>query len=460
MDKPLETELWRNIRNFSFDDRTSSFPFSKKLQQENNWSSEFTAQAIEEYRRFIFLCCILPNGASPSETVDKVWHLHLTYTDNYWNKFCRQTLGKDIHHHPSKGGAGEQLKHTNWYQQTLQEYRRIFSAEPPANIWPTVPTDAPALEIDIYDRDFFNRIVLVFVVLTVLYVLVLNIFHSAGPDFLGYYFFLMAAGIIVSWVLQDHKQKKLDGYSNELFPDTFNSFQVAWFLYGKHRAYQIALVDLLRRAIIDTAGDRYKVVTYPTSEPTEEDNPLLPLLSQNFVEGKTFSYRDGLDCIDLSKVEHPGFNQLTRLSKKVDYQKFVVPGVVLAIGFARLFQGMANEKPVGFLVAEIGLFSLISLMIAAQYSYTYLVFKKSETIWKGLYASWKGNPVLNNYTVLGVSAIAGFAEYGLLADMFAKEAPERRGSDAGSSWDSSGSCSSGGDSGCGGGGCGGCGGGD
>src|SRR5215203_396854 len=100
MKTSLQKELWGKIQTFSFDDPSSDIPFSKKLQKENNWDSPFTASAIEEYRKFIFLCCILPNGASPSDTVDKVWHMHLTYTKNYWVDFCRITLHKDIHHFP------------------------------------------------------------------------------------------------------------------------------------------------------------------------------------------------------------------------------------------------------------------------------------------------------------------------------------------------------------------------
>ena len=459
MDNPLECKLWKDIQQFSFDDATSSFPFSKKLQQENNWTNDFTLQAIEEYRRFIFLCCILPNGASPSETVDKVWHLHLTYTTNYWVYFCRQTLHKDIHHYPTKGGAEEQAKHTTWYQETLEAYRQTFKTEPPATIWSPEPTEAAELVIEIYEPAFYNKTVILFIVFTLLSIVLLNIFHSDGTDFLVYYFILMVAGIAVSGILQEHKLKRLDYFIDDFFPASFNCFQIAWFLYGRHRAYQTALIDLLRRAIIDTAGEGYKVMAYPTDDSSTEDNPLLPALFEIGV-GKSFSYRQGLELFDTAKSDHPAFNQLTRLSMKVDYQKFTIPGIVLAIGFARLLQGMANEKPVGNLVAEIGLFSLIALMVAAQYSYTYLVFKKSEAIWKNRHAGWKGNSVLNSFTIVGLSAIAGFAEYQILAKVFETEAPERKSSDASAAW-STGGCSSGGDSSCGGGGgCGGCGGGD
>jgi hypothetical protein len=31
---------------------------------------------------------------TPSEQVDQVWHLHLTYTRSYWDEFCPNVLGQ------------------------------------------------------------------------------------------------------------------------------------------------------------------------------------------------------------------------------------------------------------------------------------------------------------------------------------------------------------------------------
>src|ERR1700709_1185766 len=93
--------LWDKIRNFPMDDESATITFSSKLAAVQNWTAAFTQKAIDEYKRFIFLCCILEAGAAPSKAVDEVWHLHLTYTRSYWIDLCRNTLGKDIHHYPS-----------------------------------------------------------------------------------------------------------------------------------------------------------------------------------------------------------------------------------------------------------------------------------------------------------------------------------------------------------------------
>ena len=42
-----------------------------------------------------------------SEQVDAAWHLHLTYTRSYWDRFCKETLGQPLHHDPTRGGPAE-----------------------------------------------------------------------------------------------------------------------------------------------------------------------------------------------------------------------------------------------------------------------------------------------------------------------------------------------------------------
>lgn len=127
--------LWNRLQEFSLDIPNVDFPFSKKLAKEENWSADFTKKVIEEYKKFVYLCCVLPNGASPSEIVDKVWHMHLIYTQNYWEEFCPDILKRKLHHHPSKGGFTEKDKHQNWFSETLKHYKEIFNQDAPEDIW-------------------------------------------------------------------------------------------------------------------------------------------------------------------------------------------------------------------------------------------------------------------------------------------------------------------------------------
>lgn len=75
-----DTALWKRIQTFALDVPHIKFPFSKRLARDNHWSHEFALAAIDEYKRFIYLCCISAEPITPSDAVDQVWHLHLTYT--------------------------------------------------------------------------------------------------------------------------------------------------------------------------------------------------------------------------------------------------------------------------------------------------------------------------------------------------------------------------------------------
>lgn len=464
MNTLTQPELWEKIRNFQLDDPASAFPFSQKLAKENNWSASFANQAIEEYKKFIFLCCIAPIGASPSVIVDQVWHMHLTYTDNYWNQFCKKTLAKEIHHYPSKGGNSEKEKHANWYQYTLALYEEQFATKAPADIWPSNAGSESDIDEAIYDPAFLKKIIIIFVAAVVVFITATNLFHTKGDDFLNYYFLFCIGGLIILFITQRHKDEKLKTIVQNNLPQKFTPFQMARFLYGSHRCYQTALVDVLKRGIIETIGEDYKMVPHQPLVNKNEENPLLQPLMQNYQVGDTFTYTEGLGLIDRDTVLHPGLERLHRLSSKIDYPKFIIPGIVSFVGFARLLQGLANDKPVGFLVFELGAFTLITLFILQSYSYTKTVREHVKDFWMDENGNGYGNNIINNFTILGTTAIASFTEYAVLTEVFGSvtAADKRSANDGSAGCGSSGGCSGGGDGGScgGGGGCGGCGGGD
>jgi hypothetical protein len=130
-----EQILWQKISAFEFDAKDTVFTFAKRVARENGWSPHYTKRVIKEYKRFIFLCCICNKGITPSDPVDQVWHLHLTYTQSYWMDFCEKTLAKQIHHHPTMGGNNEAIKFDNYYSYTVELYEEKFNNIPPADIW-------------------------------------------------------------------------------------------------------------------------------------------------------------------------------------------------------------------------------------------------------------------------------------------------------------------------------------
>jgi hypothetical protein len=130
-----QAQLWQNIQNFQLDDPEVDFMFSERLSRENGWTKIYTERVIMEYKKFIFLCCISSDGVTPSDPVDQAWHLHLTYTQSYWIALCRNVLGQEIHHNPTRGGRAEAGKFNSYYTRTQQLYTQYFNTPPPDDIW-------------------------------------------------------------------------------------------------------------------------------------------------------------------------------------------------------------------------------------------------------------------------------------------------------------------------------------
>ncbi|HYE77596.1 MAG TPA: hypothetical protein VEI97_06395 [bacterium] len=128
--------LWERLQQFKFDDGNPQLSFVGRLARENGWSTVHAGRVVEEYKRFLFLAMAGGHMVTPSEAVDRAWHLHLTYTRNYWERLCGEVLEHPLHHEPTRGGAEESAKFKDLYTKTLASYRRLFGEEPPADIWP------------------------------------------------------------------------------------------------------------------------------------------------------------------------------------------------------------------------------------------------------------------------------------------------------------------------------------
>lgn len=139
MSLPLDSakaELLGRILAFDIDGCEAALPFVARLARENGWSVSYAERVVEEYKRYIFLAATAGFKVCPSEDVDAAWHLHLTYTKSYWQRFCGEVLGKPIHHEPTKGGPAEGEKHLLMYAATLDAYEEAFGHAPPEDIWP------------------------------------------------------------------------------------------------------------------------------------------------------------------------------------------------------------------------------------------------------------------------------------------------------------------------------------
>ncbi|MEL7501930.1 MAG: hypothetical protein AAFN18_05630 [Cyanobacteria bacterium J06554_6] len=128
--------LYARLQSFSLDCSNAALPFSQRLASEQGWSLDYSQQVIEEYKKFVFLAVVSDHSVTPSDQVDQVWHLHLTYTRAYWDTFCAEILQTSLHHEPTEGGEDESQKFNDWYENTLDSYEQFFKTVPPKEIWP------------------------------------------------------------------------------------------------------------------------------------------------------------------------------------------------------------------------------------------------------------------------------------------------------------------------------------
>lgn len=131
-----DTQLWQRLADYEIGPPDADFTFAQRLARENRWSADHAARVINEYKRFCWLACEAGHEVTPSDAVDQAWHLHLTFTRDYWERFCPAVLQMPLHHGPTAGGTTERSRYYDQYAQTLASYEQHFGEAAPADIWP------------------------------------------------------------------------------------------------------------------------------------------------------------------------------------------------------------------------------------------------------------------------------------------------------------------------------------
>ncbi len=128
--------VWQALQGYAIGPTDAVLTFRARLARENRWDMTFAERVIGEYKRFCFLAVTAGHEVTPSDAVDQAWHLHLTYSRDYWERFCPEVLGQPLHHGPTAGGTAERNRYFEQYAQTLKSYEGAFGEPPPADIWP------------------------------------------------------------------------------------------------------------------------------------------------------------------------------------------------------------------------------------------------------------------------------------------------------------------------------------
>ena len=368
-------DLWRRIATHDFGTADAPLDFTTRLAREHGWTLAQARGAIEEYRRFCFLSVVAGHPVTPSDAVDEVWHLHLTYTRDYWDTWCPTVLRARLHHEPTRGGRPEADRHYHQYAQTLATYQQWFGA-PPAQWWPHAggmfAKALPYRRVDLTRHVILPRPRLpslrqfgftaaglaLLAVAPLLRAQSGNPLDMTGPEFLGLYFLLMLACIVVA-VFMRRTMRNTGGAENAV---NLDAWQTAYLVGGSARAVDAGIAELLARDVATIDGDgRFHVdrdtrLEYPLdkiAEQAREPVSLRQLLSRA---------RPGFDALR-GKLEQRGF-MLTREQALRVAQRSALPFALLgAFGIVKIVIGMERQRPVGLLILLVIITAVITLAL-------------------------------------------------------------------------------------------------
>ncbi|TDU26581.1 uncharacterized protein (TIGR04222 family) [Panacagrimonas perspica] len=453
------------------------------LVRKFRWTRDYAERAVEEYRRFCFLAACSGHPVSPSAEVDEVWHLHLQYTRDYWERFCPQVLGTPLHHEPGGRNTSQDRMFREQYAQTMASYQQCFGP-PPEAFWPGTVRRfdaAPRFRAVDTERVIVLRrphlsplrmaaaasLIGVLVLLAGMpdaFALSAEPLDWNGPAFLKLYAFLFGVALFGGrWL------SRSPGDAHGTNAASLSPYDVAYLAGGPRRVMDAAIAVLMARGAAQWEPSSR---TLQISDPVPGLPAPLDAIAQHLrttpdperaartVEGVLSPLRQNLIRRGLMLDDEAMRSQARRAA---------LPSfIVFALGVAKIGVGLARDRPVGFLV----LMSIVILFVGVYYLRKgWRVTRAGDKVVREtrlLHASAARAPRTQDMAIavalLGTAAMAGTA----YAAYHEARLPQRDSgstdsgggsySDSGSSGSDSSGGDSGGDSG-GSSGCGGCGGG-
>ena len=366
----MEGDLWKRIEQYDFDAPWSEYGFSTRLANENYWTKNFTARAIVEYKKFIYLAATADMMVSPSPVVDVVWHQHLIFTQSYQD-FCT-VAGKAIQHVPSTHNAEDAAKFRQAKERTKKLYQPVFG-EQPADIWEHAgmyeSLNLAKAPINIRTSVIWG--ILIFAALIVPgYWLLKPVYVQIGnPNFpVGYVFIC----IVVFIMLELYNRQYLSAVVKEIRPASFladlHPFELVYMSSNKLSDVVNGVVNrLVDEHFIRVNSDRSLQKIKSENATSLEEYQVLQQLDK-----ETRSFYPGLLSVLIKK---PIFQNTSRCidafekyfmkSKKFGrlfYINFGALSLLTLFGVIRLFTGLLRDKPVDVIGFELIILGMVSIM--------------------------------------------------------------------------------------------------
>lgn len=458
--------LWETIRRFSFDETIEEYGFETRLAYENKWTHYVTKQAIEEYKKFMFLASISNQMVSPSEIIDIVWHQHLLFSKSY-EKLC-QILGKKIEHIPSTHNPHNHSVFKEAKEHTTALYESYFGKQNP-HFWDNHYLEETQLTTK---ENFLRKDIIYLIIVSVLLYLPLYFFLKPyivkfnSPEFIMLTMLMQFFLFSFLYFQVDRIVVKLAAqwYATNLHIQNLNVGEIFCLERGNNSRYVHAAVDnMIKKGILSVEEKSVIRLDFNAKVETNDEVAVGNALTAN----ETMTYPDLFHKLRVKEFFLVPQQAMGNLREKVTNKKqfvrlfallVVLLLPILFVLLIRLQLGIQRGKPITFLLIEIGIYVLLSRYLLVK-AYNRLFVKAIPELYNRKIKSEERIDLKETWEWQYLLFGAAFYSHEFIPLMHPVQA---RMDAAQSSWSS---CSSGCSSGCGsscgsscGGGCGGCGG--
>ncbi|GAB5406212.1 MAG: TIGR04222 domain-containing membrane protein [Aureliella sp.] len=381
----FDIELWEQLERFSLDVPENGLTFTQRLARDNAWTLSYARRVTDEYRRFVYLAKKAGQIVCPSDAVDQVWHMHLTYTHSYWDELCSEVLDTPLHHGPTKGGSHEREKFYRLYEKTLESYHLHFGEFPPEDIWPPAETrfgsDLHYVRINAAENFIIpkptwrgtRRASLGLAAVGGLFPLaqiVANPLEWSGPNFLLLYFSVLVAAVFICLIARIVTRSN-DGEVSAGSDPTVGPIEAAWLKGGDTLSVTAALVDLAQAEAVEVKGPL--VQAGPRIAQANPEHRVEKLILQAVSNSPL-----GCSWRTVRRDANPGLQQMRQ---ELEDKGLVVSatqagaaralpillfGSILFAGLLKIGVGLSRGRPVGFLLlGELAAVAALALFLCS-----------------------------------------------------------------------------------------------
>jgi uncharacterized protein (TIGR04222 family) len=378
---PDRADLLSRILAFDIDGGEAALPFAARLAREHGWSRPYADRVIQEYKRFVFLAVTGTSPVCPSEDVDAAWHLHLTYTRSYWQRFCGEVLGRPLHHDPTKGGSAEGEKHLAMYADTLSRYREVFGRDAPLDIWPSgaerFGPDTQHREVNtarnwVIPKVPVKRVAALTAAFAVAALLVpgcdggVNPFELKNKEFLTLLIASLVGAVVVGRVIRSVMRTPNPRPEDDTLELTWE--QTAYLAGGAGRLTTAAVARLVGRGLARVDEDTKRLVAGPVPDDVSQVEKAvlhaLPVANDVVALKSVQAAVEAVYASPAARMEQDGLTLSKVEQARVGVTALMPLGLALmGLGLPRLLHGMQGNHPVEFLVITMAAGGVLALIL-------------------------------------------------------------------------------------------------